>query len=44
MNKKEIPNKTTIEALKEMKKMQNNPKKYKRYKNTNEIMDDLLSK
>lgn len=41
--KAEVPNKETLKALKEVEKMERNPKKGKRYTSTKELMEDLLS-
>ncbi len=37
-----IPNKETIEALKEYEEMKNNPEKYKRYSSFKEAMKDVF--
>ena len=36
------PNKTTLEALKEIEEMEKNPSAYKSYKNVDEMMEELL--
>ncbi|MEE3428701.1 MAG: type II toxin-antitoxin system RelB/DinJ family antitoxin [Ruminococcus sp.] len=38
----DVPNETTKAAFNEYYEMQNNPEKYKRYKNFEEIMDEVL--
>lgn len=38
----DVPNETTKVAFNEYYEMQNNPEKYKRYKNFEEIMDEVL--
>ena len=37
-----IPNKETMEALKEYEEMKNNPEKYKRYSSFKEAMKDVF--
>lgn len=39
----EIPNKETLSAMEECEEMKKNPQKYKRYKNADEMMEDILS-
>ena len=39
----EIPNKETLSAMEECDVMKKNPQKYKRYKNADEMMEDILS-
>ena len=36
------PNKTTLEALKEIEEMEKNPSAYKSYKNVDKMMEELL--
>lgn len=36
------PNQTTLEALKEIEKMEKNPSAYKSYSNVDEMMEELL--
>ena len=36
------PNKTTLEALKEIEEMEKNPSAYKSYKDVDEMMEELL--
>ncbi len=38
----EIPNKTTLEAYKEVEDMEMNPNKYKTFNSLESLMDDLL--
>lgn len=38
----EKPNKKTIQALKEAKRIEEHPEKYKGYRSSNELMEDLL--
>ena len=40
--KAEIPNKETLEALKEVEEMDKHPEKYKGHTSTKELMEDLL--
>lgn len=40
---REIPNADTIAAMKEVEEMERHPEKYKRYKDVDEMMKDLLS-
>ena len=39
--KAEIPNRKTIKALKEAKKIEKHPSKYKKYVSVEELMEDL---
>ena len=39
--KADMPNKETLEALKELEEMENNPEKYKGYTNLDELFEDL---
>ena len=40
--KREVPNSTTLKALKEVDDMKKNPSKYKSYPDVNSMMEDLL--
>ena len=40
--KREVPNVTTLAAIKEVEEMKKNPSKYKSYTNVDEMMEDLL--
>ena len=40
--KREVPNATTLAAIKEVEEMKKNPSKYKSYNNVDEMMEDLL--
>ena len=40
--KREIPNATTLKAIKEVEDMKNNPSKYKSYSDVDSMMEDLL--
>ena len=40
--KAEIPNKETLEALKEVEEMDKHPDDFKKFNNTKELMEDLL--
>jgi len=39
---RDIPNKTTVEAMKESKEMLRCPEKYKKYDNVDSMMEDIL--
>lgn len=39
---REIPNKTTLAAMKEAKEMSKFPEKYKKYSNVDNMMEDIL--
>lgn len=39
---RDIPNKVTLEAMKEAEDMRRCPEKYKRYDNVDDMMEDLL--
>lgn len=41
--KRNQPNPDTVRALSEYDEMKNNPKKYKRYKNADELFDEVLA-
>ena len=38
----DMPNKKTLNAIKEVEEMEKDPKKYKGYQNVDELMEDLL--
>ena len=40
---REVPNKITLEAMKEAQEMFRFPEKYKKYDNVDSMMDDILS-
>lgn len=40
--KADVPNKETLEALKEVEEMDKHPEKHKGFSSTNELMEDLL--
>ena len=40
--KADIPNKETIQAIKEVEDMEKNPEKYKGYDSVDDLMEDLL--
>ena len=40
---REIPNKITLEAMKEAQEMLRSPEKYKKYDNVDRMMEDILS-
>lgn len=40
--KREVPNTTTLKAIKEVEEMKNNPSKYKSYSDVDSMMEDLL--
>ena len=40
--KREVPNSTTLKAIKEVDDMKKNPSKYKSYPDVNSMMEDLL--
>ena len=39
---RDIPNKVTLEAMKETEDMRRFPEKYKRYDNVDDMMEDIL--
>ena len=39
---REVPNKTTLEAMKESQEMFRSPEKYKKYDNVDSMMEDIL--
>lgn len=39
---REVPNKTTLEAMKEAREMLRSPEKYKKYDNVDRMMEDIL--
>ena len=39
---RDIPNKVTLEAMKEAEDMRRFPEKYKRYDNVDDMMEDIL--
>ena len=39
---REVPNKITLEAMKEAQEMFRSPEKYKRYDNVDSMMEDIL--
>ena len=39
---REIPNRITLEAMKEAQEMSRSPEKYKRYDNVDSMMEDIL--
>lgn len=41
--KRQIPNNETIKALEEYDQMKKNPRKYKRYRSFNNLIDEVLS-
>ncbi len=43
LNNCEIPNKTTLEAYKEVEDMEMNPNNYKTFNSVESLMDDLLN-
>lgn len=40
--KRDVPNATTLEAIKEVEDMKRNPSKYKSYSDVDSMMEDLL--
>ena len=40
--KLDVPNKETLKAIKEVEKMERNPRKHKSYASAHELMEDLL--
>ena len=39
---REMPNKLTLDAMREAQEMRSSPEKYKRYDNVDSMMDDIL--